>query len=386
MGKENSELIYLDYAATTPVDPRVVEVMLPYFFEQFGNAASRTHAFGWAAEEAVKKGREQVAALVKAKPEEIIFTSGATEALNLAIKGVFESNAAKGNHIITVQTEHKAVLDTCQYLESKGAEVTYLPVDEKGMLSLEALEAAITPRTILVCIMYANNETGVLLPIKEAAAIAHQQGVLFLTDATQAAGKVPLDVQQAGVELMAFSSHKLYGPKGIGALYIKRQFPKIKVTPLIHGGGHEKGFRSGTLNTSAIVGFGKACELAVQEMEEEGKRLTSLRQELEEKLLSLEGVKIHALGAPRLPHILNVSFDGVDGEAIVMAVRDQIAVANGSACTSAEVLPSHVLMAMYHDEDVAYSSIRISLGRFLENVSGVNEVIWHGVNKIRSLF
>jgi cysteine desulfurase len=386
MSKETKEIIYLDYAATTPVDPRVVEAMMPYFWEQFGNAASRTHAYGWEAEEAVKRGREQVAELIGAKPEEIVFTSGATEALNLAIKGVFEAYADKGNHIITVQTEHKAVLDTCKYLETKGAAVTYLPVEESGLIRLEELEQAITERTVLVCVMLANNETGVIQPIEEIARIAHQRGVLFLSDATQAVGKIPVDVQTYGLDLMAFSAHKLYGPKGIGALYIKRQFPKIKLTPVIHGGGHERGFRSGTLNTSAIVGFGKACALASQELEEEGRTLTALRRELEERLQKIEGGKIHAQYAKRLPHIINMSIEGVDGEAMIMAVRDRIAVANGSACTSAEVFPSHVLMAMYGDEDVAYSSIRISLGRFIQNVENVYEVIGEGVMRIRQAF
>ncbi len=362
-------VIYLDYAATTPTDPRVVEEMLPYFTHKFGNAASRTHAYGWEAEEAVKKARAQVADLIGAKPEEIIFTSGATEAINLALKGVYENYKAKGNHIITVATEHKAVFDTCKYLESQGAEITCLPVDQNGLINLEQLQKAITEETILISVMYANNETGVIQPIADIVEIAHKHNVLFMTDATQAVGKIPVDVVQDGIDILACSGHKLYGPNGVGALFIRGKFPRIKVIPQMHGGGHERGFRSGTLNTPAIVGFGKACELAKSEMESEAVRLLKLRLELERGLKTLESCHIHAENAIRLPHITNFYFKGIDAEALIIQLRDRLAVSSGSACTSAEVFPSHVLMAMYEDEDVAFSSIRISLGHYIEETT-----------------
>lgn len=357
--------VYLDYAATTPVDRRVAEVMIPWLTENFGNAASRTHAYGWDAEKAVKQAREQVGRLISAKPEDVIFTSGATEAINLALKGLYEANRDWRNHIITVDTEHKAVLDTCQYLEKTGAKVTYLPVQPNGLIWLADLEAALTDQTLVVAVMHANNETGVIQPIREIARLAHRHGAYFMTDATQTVGKIPVDVVADEIDLMAFSGHKLYGPKGIGALYVKGQYPKIKLAPLLHGGGHERGLRSGTLNVPAIVGFGKACELCQAEMETEGVRLRQLRDELEAGLQTIEGVSVNGAGAPRLPNISNVCFEGIEAEALIMAIRDELAVSSGSACTSAEMYPSHVLMAMFDDEDVAYSSVRISVGRFI---------------------
>lgn len=359
------DVIYLDYAATTPTDHRVVEAMLPYFTERFGNAASRTHAYGWETDEAVKTARRQVANLLSAKPEEVIFTSGATEAINLAIKGVFDTHKEKGNHIVTVSTEHKAVLDTCHYLETLGAAVTYLGVDREGLLDLQELEQAITDSTILVVVMYANNETGVLQPIREISHIAHARQVLFMTDATQAVGKIPLDVETDGIDLLACSGHKLYGPKGVGALFVRKRFPRIKLNAQVHGGGHERGFRSGTLNTPAIVGFGMACELASQEMTAEAVRLKVLRERFELALGELAGCQVHSAHVERLPHIINFYVEEIDAEALIIQIRDRLAVSSGSACTSAEMLPSHVLMAMYQDEEIAYSSIRISLGRNL---------------------
>lgn len=386
MDKNTEEIIYLDYASTTPTDPSVIEAMLPYFTMKFGNAASRTHAFGWEAEEAVKASRKLVADLIGAKPEEVTFTSGATEAINLAIKGVFENYRKEGNHIITVSTEHKAVLDTCKYLESQGAEVTYLPVDSDGLINLELLESSITDKTILVAVMYANNETGVIQPMRQIGEIVHRSKALFMTDATQAIGKIPVNVMEDGIDILTCSAHKLYGPNGVGALFIKSRFPRTRILPQIHGGGHERGIRSGTLNTPAIVGFGRACELAKGEMGKEAERLEGLRKELEEALLKTQGCHIHADRADRLPHITNLYFEGIDAEALIIQVRDRLAISSGSACTSAEVLPSHVLMAMYDDEDIAYSSIRISLGRFTQEVSSIWNTINTGVNTIRENF
>ncbi|WP_020597296.1 cysteine desulfurase family protein [Spirosoma panaciterrae] len=369
MNTNTDSIIYLDYAATTPTDPRVVDEMLPYFTNKFGNAASRTHAFGWEAEEAVKTARHQIATLIGAKTEEITFTSGATEAINLALKGIFENYRHKGNHIITVSTEHKAVLDTCTYLESKGADITYLAVDKDGLIDLKELQLAITERTILISVMFANNETGVIQPIGEIAKIAHDHNILFMTDATQAVGKIMVNVELDNIDILACSAHKLYGPNGIGALFVKSQFPRIKLIPQMHGGGHERGFRSGTLNTPAIVGFGKACELALGEMKAESERLMVLKNKIEEKLKLIDGLIIHAEEALKLPHIINFHVQGIDAEALIIQFRDRIAVSSGSACTSLEVLPSHVIMAMYNDEEIAYGSIRISLGRFLKNSS-----------------
>ena len=356
--------IYLDNNATTPMDPRVLEAMTPYFLEHYGNAASRNHPFGWEAEEAVDYARGQVAKLIGADPKEIIFTSGATEADNLAIKGVFEMYASKGNHIITATTEHKAVLDTCKHIEKLGGEVTYLPVNAEGLIDLNELEAAIKPTTILVAIMYANNEIGTIQPVKEISAIAKKKGVLFFTDATQAVGKIPVDVIKDGIDLMSFSAHKMYGPKGVGALYVRRKNPRVKVTAQIDGGGHERGMRSGTLNVPGIVGFGKACELCQLEMEEETKRLISLRDKLETELMKLEEAYVNGSREHRLPHVANISFKYVEGEGLMMGFNKNIALSSGSACTSASLEPSYVLKALGLGDDLAHSSLRFGLGRF----------------------
>lgn len=337
--------------------------MLPYFTNKFGNAASRSHAFGWVAEEAVDYAREQVAKLIGCNEKEIIFTSGATEADNLAIKGVYEMYQDKGNHIITATTEHKAVLDACKHLEKLGAKVTYLRVNADGLINLQELEAAITPQTILVSIMYGNNEIGVIQPIKEIAAIARKHGVLFMTDATQAVGKIPVDVNENGIDLMAFSAHKIYGPKGVGVLYVRRKNPRVKVTAQIDGGGHERGMRSGTLNVPGIVGLGKACELCRLEMADEGKRLSALRDKLQNALLTLEESYVNGNTTHRLPHVANISFKYVEGEGLMMAMKD-LAVSSGSACTSASLEPSYVLKALGLNDDLAHSSIRFGLGRF----------------------
>lgn len=357
-------IVYLDNAATTPVDPRVVEAMLPYFTEHFGNSASRNHPFGWAAEEGVDYGREQVAKLIGANPKEIIFTSGATESDNLALKGVFEMYSRKGNHIITVNTEHKAVLDTCKNIEKKGGEVTYLAVKNDGMLDLGELKAAIQPNTIMIAVMWANNETGVIQDMEAIGKICAEAGVLFFTDATQAAGKVPIDVNKMGIHLLAMSAHKMYGPKGIGALYVRRRNPRVKVTAQMHGGGHERGMRSGTMNVPGIVGFGKAAEIALAEMETEGKRLAKLRDYLEAELLKIEETYLNGNVENRVPHVTNISFKHVEGEGLMMTFNKQLSVSSGSACTSASLEPSYVLLAYGLGSDLAHSSIRFSLGRF----------------------
>ncbi len=356
--------VYLDYNSTTPCDPRVVEAMLPYFTKRFGNAASRSHALGWEAEEAVELAREQVAGLVGAEPKEIIFTSGATEGDNLAIKGVFDMYASKGNHIITVVTEHKAVLDTCHHLEKSGAEVTWLQVDKDGLINLADLEAAIRPATVLIAIMYANNEIGVIQPIREISAIARRHGILFFTDATQAVGKIPVDVNADGIDLMAFSAHKLYGPKGIGALYVRRKGPRVRLTAQMDGGGHERGMRSGTLNVPAIVGLGMACELCRLEMAADTLRISPLRDRLEERLLALDGARINGSRQYRLPMVTNISFAGVDGDALLAGLGKNVALSSGSACTSASMEPSYVLKALGLDDNLAHSSLRLGLGRF----------------------
>jgi cysteine desulfurase len=378
--------IYLDNNATTPLDPRVLEAMLPYFTNKFGNAASRNHAFGWVAEEGVDYAREQVAKLIGCSEKEIIFTSGATEADNLAIKGVFEMYADKGNHIITATTEHKAVLDTCKHLEKLGAKVTYLNVKEDGLIDLQELEAAMTPETILVSIMYGNNEIGVIQPIKEISAIAHKHGALFMTDATQAVGKIPVDVNADGIDLMAFSAHKMYGPKGVGALYVRRKGPRVKVTAQMDGGGHERGMRSGTLNVPGIVGLGKACELCRLEMEDEAKRLSALRDKLENALTELEESYVNGNKEHRLPHVANISFKYVEGEGLMMAMKD-LAVSSGSACTSASLEPSYVLKSLGLSDDLAHSSIRFGLGRFTteEEVDYAIENTKKAVNHLRDL-
>ncbi|NTE01400.1 IscS subfamily cysteine desulfurase [Agrobacterium tumefaciens] len=378
--------IYLDNNATTPLDPRVLEAMLPYFTEKFGNAASRNHAFGWVAEEGVDYAREQVAKLIGCTEKEVIFTSGATEADNLAIKGVFEMYKEKGNHIITAVTEHKAVLDTCKHLEKHGARVTYLGVKEDGLVDLAELEAAMTPETILVSIMYGNNEIGVIQPVKEISAIAHKFGALFMTDATQAVGKIPVDVNADGIDLMAFSAHKMYGPKGVGALYVRRKNPRVKVTSQMDGGGHERGMRSGTLNVPGIVGLGKACELCRLEMESEAIRLSGLRDRLESTLSKMEESYVNGNTQHRLPHVANISFKYVEGEGLMMAMSD-LAVSSGSACTSASLEPSYVLKSLGLSDDLAHSSIRYGLGRFTteEEIDQAIAVTEKAVNHLREL-
>ena len=379
--------VYLDNNATTPCDPRVVEAMVPYFTESFGNAASRNHPFGWAAEEAVDYAREQVAKLVGADPKEIIFTSGATEADNLAIKGVFEMYASKGNHIITATTEHKAVLDTCKHIEKLGGEVTYLQVKPDGLIDLSELEAAIKPTTILISLMYGNNEIGVVQPVREISAIAKRHGVLFFTDAVQAVGKIPVDVQKDGIDLMAFTAHKMYGPKGIGALYVRRKNPRVKVTAQMDGGGHERGMRSGTLNVPGIVGFGKAAELARLEMEKDAKRLSGLRDKLESELLKLEEAYVNGNREHRLPHVTNISFKHVEGEGLLMGFNKNIALSSGSACTSASLEPSYVLKALGLGDDLAHSSLRFGLGRFTteEQIDYTIEQVRNTVLKLREM-
>jgi len=362
----NRKPIYLDYCATTPCDPAVVEAMLPFFTTYFGNASSASHRYGWEAAEAVQIAREQVAELIHASPDEILFTSGATEALNLAIQGLFTHYHAKGNHLITCTTEHHAVLDTMQFLEQyRGAKVTRLPVNANGRLDLEELENAITNQTILICLMYANNETGVLHPVRTIAEIAHKHGIPFLTDATQAAGILPIDVERDGMDLMAISAHKMYGPKGAGALYVRKRFQgrRLQLVPLLHGGGQEKGMRSGTLNVPAIVGFGKAAELALQYREAAYIRLQKLRDLLEEAL-RIAGCKIHAHAEPRLPHVTHVYTPGIPSRILIPALAAELALSAGSACSSATGQPSHVLKAMGLSDEEAFSSLRISVGRF----------------------
>ena len=379
--------IYLDNSATTPVDPRVLEQMIPYFSEKFGNAASRSHPFGWVAEEAVDYAREQVAKLINADPKEIIFTSGSTEANNLALKGVFEMYREKGNHIITVTTEHKCILDTCKHLDKQGAEITYLNVNDEGELNLQELEAAITPKTILISVMYANNEIGLIHPIKEIAAIAKKHNVLFHTDATQAAGKVPIDVQAEGIHLLSMSAHKMYGPKGVGCLYVRRKNPRVKVTAQMDGGGHERGMRSGTLNVPGIVGFGAAAEINLKEMIDEAARLSKLRDKLEYALMELEEVHVNGNREHRLPHITNISFKWVEGEGLMMAFNKDIAVSSGSACTSASLEPSYVLKALGLGDELAHSSIRFSLGRFIteDQIDFTIQRVKDAVTKLRDL-
>jgi cysteine desulfurase len=378
--------IYLDNNATTPMDPRVLEAMLPYFTQKFGNAASRNHHFGWVAEEGVDYAREQVAKLIGASEKEIIFTSGATESDNLAIKGVFEMYKDKGNHIITAVTEHKAVLDACKHVEKLGGKVTYLAVKEDGLVDLAQLEAAMTPETILVSIMYGNNEIGVVQPVKEIAAIAHKHGALFMTDATQAVGKISVDVNRDGIDLLALSAHKMYGPKGVGALYVRRKGPRVKVTAQMDGGGHERGMRSGTLNVPGIVGLGKACEIAYNEMDSEAARLSALRDKLQNALTQLEESYVNGNVEHRLPHVANISFKYVEGEGLMMAMKD-LAVSSGSACTSASLEPSYVLKSLGLSDDLAHSSIRFGLGRFTteEEVDYAIEVTRKAVNHLREL-
>ena len=379
--------IYMDYHATTPMDPRVFEAMKPYFMETFGNAASRNHSFGWQAEEAVEKARKQIADLIGATPKEIVFTSGATESNNLALKGVAEMYAEKGNHIITAATEHKAILDTCKRLEKHGIRVTYLPVQANGLVDLEMLKDVITDKTILVSIMYANNEIGVLQNMAEIGKIAKSKGVLVHSDATQAVGKVPVNVIKDNVDLMSLSGHKIYGPKGVGALYVRRKSPRVQITAQMDGGGHERGMRSGTLNVTGIVGLGEACALCQAEMPEESKRLAHLRDKLKNKLESqLDEVYVNGTMEHRVPNNLNISFAYVEGESLLMGIND-IAVSSGSACTSATLEPSYVLKALGAGDDLAHSSIRFGLGRFNteEEVDYVADKVIDVVKKLREL-
>lgn len=356
--------IYLDNNATTPVDGRVLETMLPFYTKYFGNAASHTHSFGWQAEEAVDIAREQVAQLVNAQPSEIIFTSGATESDNLALKGIFEMYAAKGKHIITVKTEHKAVLDSCKHLEKLGAEITYLGVNSDGLINIEELEGSFRKNTILLSVMYANNEIGVIQPISEISKIAKDKGILFFTDATQAVGKIPVNVLKDGIDLMAFSAHKMYGPKGVGALYVRRKDPRAKITAQMDGGGHERGMRSGTLNVPGIVGFGKACELCKVEIQKDAARTGRLRDKLENDLLQIEGTQVNGSRIHRIPNTLNISFKNVDSTDLIKRFSRDIALSSGSACTSATQSPSFVLKALGLPDDLALSSLRFGLGRF----------------------
>ena len=383
-----NRLIYLDNNATTPTDPRVVEAMLPYFYDIPGNAASRNHPFGWKAEEAVEYAREQIADLIGADPKEIIFTSGATESDNLAIKGVFEMYASKGNHIITIKTEHKAVLDACKKVEKMGGEVTYLDVQNDGMVDLNLLESSITDKTILISIMWANNETGVIQQMKAIGDICKKHGVLFMSDATQAVGKIPVFPKEVGVHLMAFTSHKMYGPKGVGALFVNRKNPRVKVTAQMDGGGHERGMRSGTLNVPGIVGFGKAAAIAKAEMSQDAQRLSKLRDKLENAFKdTLEEVYVNGNVNSRMPHVSNISFKHVEGEGLMMTFNQNIAVSSGSACTSASLEPSYVLVALGLGDDLAHSSIRFSLGRFTteEDVDYAIDAVSKGVNHMRDL-
>lgn len=379
--------VYLDNNATTRVDSRVLETMLPFFTEQFGNAASRSHPFGWQAEEAVEYAREQTARLIGAETKEIIFTSGATESDNLAIKGVYETYAARGNHIITCVTEHKAVLDTCRHLEKSGAEVTYLTVDHSGMVDLPELEAAIKPTTILIAIMYANNEIGVIQPIKEIGTIAKKHNVIFFTDATQAVGKISVNVVEDAIDVMAFSAHKMYGPKGVGALYVRRRNPRVKLASQMDGGGHEKGMRSGTLNVPGIVGLGKACEICRLEMEQDTTRIQQLRDKLENALLQIEATYLNGHAIHRLPHVSNISFKYVEGDPLLMGFNKNIAVSTGSACTSASIEPSFVLKALGLGNELAHSSIRFGLGRFTteEEIDYAIEHITATVQRLRDI-
>src|SRR6266478_4307836 len=379
--------IYMDNHATTPVDPRVVEAMIPYFTQHFGNAASRNHPFGWEAEEAVEKARKQVAELIGANAKEIVFTSGATESDNLAIKGVAEMYREKGNHLITCVTEHKAVIDTCKRLEKQGYRVTYLAVQKDGRISLDELKAAITDKTILITIMTANNEIGVIQPIAEIGAIAKEKGILFHTDAVQAVGKIPFSVTDLKVDMASISAHKMYGPKGVGALYVRRRNPRVLLAPLIDGGGHERGMRSGTLNVPGIVGFGKAAELCRQEMKSDTERLSALRDRLNDRLhKGLDEIYINGSMEHRLPHSLNISFAYVEGESLLMGIND-VAVSSGSACTSASLEPSYVLKALGAGDDLAHTSIRFGLGRFNteEEVDYVTDKMVQVVTKLREL-
>ena len=379
--------IYMDNHATTPMDPRVLEEMLPYFMEKFGNAASRNHSFGWAAEEGVETARERIAKLIGATTKEVIFTSGATESDNLAIKGVAEMYREKGNHIITAVTEHKAVLDTCKRLEKYGYRVTYLPVQKDGLIDLDDLKRAIDDKTILVTIMAANNEIGVLQPITEIGKLCRERGVIFHTDATQAIGKIPFDVNKNNIDLASISGHKMYGPKGVGALYVRRKNPRVQLAAIIDGGGHERGMRSGTLNVPGIVGLGKACAIALDDMPQEACRMAGLRNRLRDRIMGkLDEVYINGSMDHRLPGNINISFAYVEGESLLMGIND-VAVSSGSACTSATLEPSYVLKALGTGDDLAHSSIRFGIGRFNTEaeVDYVADKVIETVERLREL-
>lgn len=378
----SQEIIYLDNNATTPVDKRVLNAMLPFLTDNFANASS-THHFGISANEAVKNARVQVADLISAEENEIVFTSGSTEAINLAIKGVAENYSAKGKHIVTVSTEHSAVLDTCRNLETKGYEVTYLPVKSDGLIDLTELKNSLRADTILVCVMYVNNETGVIQPIKEIAQLTHDAGALFMTDATQAIGKISVDVDALGIDLLCMSGHKLYAPKGVGTLYVRQRMNRVKLSALIHGGGHEKGLRSGTLNVPSIVALGKACEISQQEMKQDAERISALRNELENELLKFSGAFVNGNTEKRIYNVSNICFPTVDANVLIGRMKN-VAVSNGAACTSAVVEPSHVLVAMGLSDDDAFASIRFSLGRFntREEIKKSLEILNSKINSI----
>jgi cysteine desulfurase len=376
--------IYLDNHATTPLDKRVLDAMLPYFTEQFGNAASINHIYGWEAEAAVKQSRETLAAAINASPEEIVFTSGASEANNLAIKGIAEAYFNKGKHIITVKTEHNAILDPCHYLEKLGFEITFLPVKSDGTIDIGDLIGSIRSETILVSVMTANNEIGVIQPIEEIAAICRGNDILFHTDAAQAIGKIPLDVEEMNIDLMSLTAHKIYGPKGIGALYVRRNKPRVQLAPQMHGGGHERGMRSGTLYVPQIVGFAKAVEISLAEIEEETERVVSLRQRLWEQLESIGEIYINGHPTKRLPGNLNISVGGVDGQALLLGLQTAAAVSSGSACTSAKISPSHVLAAIGRSDKLAYASIRFGIGRF-NTVEEIDAIAKHSISTIEAL-
>jgi len=376
--------IYLDCHATTPVDQQVLAAMLPYFTEHFGNPASANHIYGWEAEAAVRKSRKILADAIDATPEEIIFTSGATEANNLAIKGVAEAYFQKGRHIITVQTEHGAVLDPCKYLRSLGFEITFLPVNTDGLIDLTELEAAFRPDTILVSVMAANNEIGVIQPLAEIGQLCRERDILFHTDAAQAIGKIPLDVNAMNIDLMSMTAHKVYGPKGIGALYVRRRNPRVQLSPQLHGGGQERGMRSGTLYTPQIVGFAKAVEIALAEQATENERLIQLRQQLWQKLSKLPGIRLNGHPTHRLPGNLNISVAGVDGAALSLGLQSMMAVSSGSACSSAKTAPSYVLTALGHSEQLAYATVRFGIGRY-NTAAEIDIVAEHAITTITSL-
>ncbi|MEA5578423.1 IscS subfamily cysteine desulfurase [Anabaena sp. UHCC 0451] len=376
--------IYLDYHATTPVDERVLNAMIPYFTEKFGNAASISHVYGWESEAAVKQTREILATAINAKPEEIVFTSGATEANNLAIKGIAEAYFSKGQHIVTVATEHKAVLDPCEYLKSLGFEITILPVQKDGLIDLEKLEKSLRHDTILVSVMAANNEIGVLQPLAEIGEMCRQRQIIFHTDAAQAIGKIPLDVEALNIDLMSLTAHKVYGPKGIGALYVRRRNPRVQLASQQHGGGHERGMRSGTLYTPQIVGFGKAVEIALTEQETENQRLIELRERLWQKISHVEGIYLNGHPQKRLAGNLNISIEGVDGAALSLGLQPIAAVSSGSACSSNNVAPSYVLIALGHSEKLAYATVRFGIGRF-NTVAEIDTVAEHLITTVKSL-